>query len=175
MSASASGSAIGWTSHGNGGSRESSEFHGALHAAITLLGICYWREAPETAVGRAGGRGKERGWLLANDDGRIELIHSVSAGLDHAATGPEHAFLQEAGRVECTHATDDEALAGFKNPATIEGIIPALETAHAMAYVLKVAGSLPKSDIIIVNVCGRGDKDMDQAMKYLFKDGNLLK
>ena len=138
-------------------------------------GIIPERHAARFQGGKLGVLQGTKTWLLANDDGQIELTHSVSAGLDYAAIGPEHAFLQEAGRVEYTYATDDEALAGFKDLATIEGIIPALETAHAMAYVLKVAGSLPKTDIIIVNVSGRGDKDMEQAMKYLFKDGNPLK
>ena len=105
--------------------------------------------------------------MLANDDGQIELTHSVSAGLDYAAIGPEHAFLQSEGRVEYTYATDDEALAAFKELAHCEGIIPALESSHAVAYVSKVAGSLPKSDIIIVNLSGRGDKDVEQAAKYL--------
>ncbi|MFK7850041.1 MAG: tryptophan synthase subunit beta [Akkermansiaceae bacterium] len=138
-------------------------------------GIIPERHAARFQGGKLGVLQGTKTWLLANDDGQIELTHSVSAGLDYAAIGPEHAFLQSENRVEYTFATDDEALAGFKDLAVTEGIIPALETAHAMAYVLKVAGSLPKSDIIVVNVSGRGDKDMEQAMKYLFKDGDPLK
>ena len=137
-------------------------------------GILPERHAARFQGGKLGVLQGTKTWLLANDDGQIELTHSVSAGLDYAAIGPEHAFLQEAGRVEYTYATDDDAVAAFKDLATTEGIIPALETAHAMAYVRAVAGSLPKSEIIIVNVSGRGDKDMEQAMKYLFKDGNPL-
>jgi tryptophan synthase beta chain len=95
-------------------------------------------------------------WLLANDDGQIELTHSVSAGLDYAAVGPEH-----------TYATDDEALAAFRELSYTEGIIPALESSHAMAYVSKIAGSMRKEDIIIANLSGRGDKDVEQASKYL--------
>lgn len=106
-------------------------------------------------------------WLLANDDGQIELTHSVSAGLDYAAIGPEHAYLKELGRVEYTYATDDEALAGFKELSETEGIIPALESSHAIAYVSKVAPQLPASDVIICNLSGRGDKDVDQACKFL--------
>jgi hypothetical protein len=87
--------------------------------------------------------------------------------LDYAAIGPEHAFLQEAGRVEYTYATDDEALAGFKELAHTEGIIPALESAHAIAYISKVAASLPENYIIIANLSGRGDKDVEQAARYL--------
>jgi tryptophan synthase beta chain len=103
----------------------------------------------------------------ANEDGQIELTHSVSAGLDYAAVGPEHAYLQDIGRVEYTYATDDEALAAFKELAHTEGILPALESAHAMAYVSKIAGSLPKTSILIANLSGRGDKDVEQAAKYL--------
>jgi tryptophan synthase beta chain len=106
-------------------------------------------------------------WLLANEDGQIELTHSVSAGLDYAAVGPEHAYLQDIGRVEYSYATDEEALAAFKELAHCEGIIPALESAHAMAYVSKVAGTLPKETLIIANLSGRGDKDVEQASKFL--------
>jgi tryptophan synthase beta chain len=104
-------------------------------------------------------------WLLADDDGQIELTHSVSAGLDYAAVGPEHAWLQDLGRVEYTYATDDEALAAFKELAHIEGIIPALESAHAMAYVKKIAPAAAGPALIIVNLSGRGDKDVAVAVK----------
>lgn len=106
-------------------------------------------------------------WLLANDDGQIELTHSVSAGLDYAAVGPEHAYLKDMGRAEYTYATDDEALAAFKELSETEGILPALETSHAVAYVAKVAPTMSKEDIIVVNLSGRGDKDVEQAAKYL--------
>ncbi|MDG1669441.1 MAG: tryptophan synthase subunit beta, partial [Akkermansiaceae bacterium] len=99
--------------------------------------------------------------------GQIELTHSVSAGLDYAAVGPEHAYLQDIGRAEYTYATDDEALAAFRGLACTEGIIPALESSHAMAYISKVAGSMSKDDIIIANLSGRGDKDVEQASKFL--------
>ena len=84
--------------------------------------------------------------------------------------GPEHANLKEIGRADYSYATDDEALAAFRELSECEGIIPALESSHAMAYVSKVAGSLPKDYIIIANLSGRGDKDMEQAMKYLKLD-----
>lgn len=113
-------------------------------------------------------------WLLADDDGQIELTHSVSAGLDYAAVGPEHAFLQSEGRVEYTYATDDEALAAFKTLSEIEGIIPALETSHALAYVNKVAPTMSKDQIIIVSLSGRGDKDVAQAARYLLPDEKPL-
>lgn len=130
-------------------------------------GIIPERHAARFQGGKLGVLQGTKTWLLANDDGQIELTHSVSAGLDYAAIGPEHAFLQSEGRVEYTYATDDEALAAFKELAHTEGIIPALESSHAVAYVSKVAGSLPKSDVIVINLSGRGDKDVEQAARYL--------
>jgi tryptophan synthase beta chain len=130
-------------------------------------GIIPERHAARFQGGKLGVLQGTKTWLLANDDGQIELTHSVSAGLDYAAIGPEHAFLQSEGRVEYTYATDDEALAAFKELAHCEGIIPALESAHAVAYISKVAGSLSKSDLVIINLSGRGDKDVEQAAKYL--------
>ncbi len=130
-------------------------------------GIIPERHAARFQGGKLGVLQGTKTWLLANDDGQIELTHSVSAGLDYAAVGPEHAYLKDIGRVEYTYATDDEALAAFKELAHTEGIIPALESAHAMAYVSKIAGSLPKDFIIIANLSGRGDKDVEQAARYL--------
>jgi tryptophan synthase beta chain len=131
------------------------------------LGIFPEKHAARFQGGKLGVLQGTKTWLLANDDGQIELTHSVSAGLDYAAVGPEHAYLQDIGRVEYTYATDDEALKAFKELAHTEGILPALESAHAMAYVSKIAGSLPKESIIIVNLSGRGDKDVEQAARYL--------
>lgn len=130
-------------------------------------GILPERHAARFQGGKLGVLQGTRTWLLANDDGQIELTHSVSAGLDYAAIGPEHAYLQELGRVEYTYATDDEALAGFRELSETEGILPALESAHAMAYVSKIAGSLPPESVIIANLSGRGDKDVEQASRYL--------
>jgi tryptophan synthase beta chain len=107
-------------------------------------------------------------FLLANDDGQIESTHSVSAGLDYAAVGPEHSFLRDAGRVEYDYATDDEALEAFQTLSKVEGIIPALETAHAVAYAIKVAPKMGKDQIILVNLSGRGDKDVQQAAEFIF-------
>ncbi len=106
-------------------------------------------------------------WLLSDDDGQIELTHSVSAGLDYAAIGPEHAFLKSEGRVDYTYATDDEALDAFKELSHVEGIIPALESSHALAYVKKVAPTMNKDQVIIANLSGRGDKDVEQAARFL--------
>jgi tryptophan synthase beta chain len=130
-------------------------------------GIIPERHAARFQGGKLGVLQGTKTWLLADADGQIELTHSVSAGLDYAAIGPEHAYLHDLGRVEYTYATDDEALAAFKELAHCEGIIPALESAHAMAHVSKIAGSLPKSAILIANLSGRGDKDVEQAAKYL--------
>jgi tryptophan synthase beta chain len=107
-------------------------------------------------------------FLLANDDGQIELTHSVSAGLDYAAVGPEHSFLRDAGRVEYDFATDDEALEAFKTLSKVEGIIPALESAHGVAHAIKVAPKMAEDQIILVNLSGRGDKDVQQAAEFVF-------
>ncbi len=106
-------------------------------------------------------------YLLADDDGQIQLTHSVSAGLDYAAIGPEHAYLRDHGRITYEYATDDEALAAFQRLSRTEGIIPALESAHAIAHVLKVAPRMQPAEIIIVNLSGRGDKDVAQAAELL--------
>jgi tryptophan synthase beta chain len=108
-------------------------------------------------------------FLLADDDGQIQLTHSVSAGLDYAAIGPEHAFLRDQGRIDYDFATDDEALNAFQKLSRSEGIIPALESAHAIAGVLKVAPRMKPNEIIVANLSGRGDKDVAQAAEYLLK------
>ena len=107
-------------------------------------------------------------FLLANEDGQIELTHSVSAGLDYAAVGPEHSFLREVGRAEYDYATDNEALEAFQTLAKVEGIIPALESAHGVAHAIKVAPKMSKDQIILVNLSGRGDKDVQQAAEFVF-------
>ena len=159
-----------------GGSNAMGLFHPFLaDESVKMLGV------------EAGGRGISRGehaarfqggklgvlqgtktWLLSDDDGQIELTHSVSAGLDYAAVGPEHANLKDVGRAEYTFATDDEALKAFQEVSTVEGIIPALETAHGLAGVRKLAPNLGKEGLIICNCSGRGDKDVAQAAKAIF-------
>jgi tryptophan synthase beta chain len=104
-----------------------------------------------------------RSYILQDKHGQIQLTHSVSAGLDYAAVGPEHAFLRDKSRVEYTYATDDNALAAFMKLARLEGIIPALESAHAVAEVIKRAPKMEKNSLIIVNLSGRGDKDVAQV------------
>ncbi|MBF0563698.1 MAG: tryptophan synthase subunit beta [Nitrospirae bacterium] len=102
-------------------------------------------------------------YVLEDDDGNILDTHSVSAGLDYAAVGPEHAMMHDAGSVRYTYATDEEALGAFETLSRLEGIIPALESSHAIAEAIKVAPKMPKSGIMIVNLSGRGDKDVQQV------------
>jgi tryptophan synthase beta chain len=104
-----------------------------------------------------------RSYILQDKDGQIQLTHSVSAGLDYAAVGPEHAWLHDEKRVEYTYATDDKALEAFMKLARLEGIIPALESAHAVAEVMKRAPKMSKNKLIVVNLSGRGDKDVAQV------------
>jgi len=104
-----------------------------------------------------------RSFVLQDEDGQIQLTHSVSAGLDYAAVGPEHAWLRDIDRAEYTYATDDEALAAFQRLAKLEGIIPALESSHAIAEVIKAAPGMRPDQIIIANLSGRGDKDVAQV------------
>lgn len=108
-------------------------------------------------------------WLLADDDGQIQLTHSVSAGLDYAAVGPEHAYLAEQKRIDYGYATDADALDAFSKLSRWEGIIPALESAHAIAGVIKLAPQMRADEIIIANLSGRGDKDVAQAAEFLLK------
>ena len=99
-------------------------------------------------------------YLLQNEEGQINDAHSISAGLDYPGIGPEHSWLKETGRVNYFSATDKEALNAFKICSKLEGIIPALEPSHALAYLLKNAQKFKKNQIIIMNMCGRGDKDI---------------
>jgi len=108
-----------------------------------------------------------RSYLLQDEFGQVQLTHSVSAGLDYAAIGPEHAWLRDRNRVEYTYATDDRALEAFMKLARLEGIIPALESAHAIAEVIRRAPTMSKDDLIIVNLSGRGDKDVSQVASKL--------
>jgi tryptophan synthase beta chain len=126
-------------------------------------GIRSGKHAARFQGGRLGVLQGTKTFLLANDEGQIELTHSVSAGLDYAAVGPEHSYLRDLGRVEYTYATDDEALSAFRILSETEGIIPALETAHAIAYLVKNAPNMKSEEIVIVNCSGRGDKDVDAA------------
>jgi tryptophan synthase beta chain len=118
-------------------------------------------------MGRPGVLHGSRSFVLQDSDGQIMNTHSVSAGLDYASVGPEHAYLRQLERAYYTLATDDEALAAFQTLCQLEGIIPALESSHAVAEAIKRAPAMPKDSIILVNLSGRGDKDLDTVMKEL--------
>ncbi|MFT4641561.1 MAG: tryptophan synthase beta chain [Verrucomicrobiales bacterium] len=159
-----------------GGSNAIGLFHPFLEdEGVRMVGVEAGGECIETGKHAARFQGGKLGvlqgtktYLLADEDGQIQLTHSVSAGLDYAAIGPEHAFYRDEGRTEYSYATDAEALDAFQEISQVEGIIPALETAHALAYVSKEAGALGKDKVIIVNCSGRGDKDVEQAAKHIF-------
>jgi tryptophan synthase beta chain len=130
-------------------------------------GIRRGEHAARFAGGRLGVLQGCKTFILQDADGQIELTHSVSAGLDYAAVGPEHAFYRDRGRIEFAYATDDEVLATFQLCSRLEGIIPALESTHALVHGMKRAKALAKDRIVIVNLSGRGDKDVQQVAKIL--------
>ncbi len=132
-------------------------------------GIRLGEHAARFEGGKLGVLQGTRTYLLTDDDGQIQLTHSVSAGLDYAAIGPEHAYLRDQGRIDYAFATDDEALSAFQHLSQTEGIIPALETAHAVAHVLKAAPTMNPDQILVANLSGRGDKDVAQAASILLK------
>ena len=156
-----------------GGSNSIGLFHAFLKdKAVKLigveaggLGVKSGKHAARFAGGKPGVLHGTMTYLLQDDDGQINLTHSVSAGLDYAAVGPEHSFYHDQGRIEYVSATDEEALAAFDLLAQEEGIVPALESAHAIAHVTKLAPTMKKSRIIIVNLSGRGDKDVQQVAR----------
>jgi tryptophan synthase beta chain len=123
-------------------------------------GIESGKHAASISAGKVGVLHGNKTFLLQDDDGQIAHAHSISAGLDYPGVGPEHALLHEIGRAQYVAISDDEALAGFKKLTECEGIIPALESAHAIAQVMKIAPTLPKDAIIVVCLSGRGDKDI---------------
>jgi tryptophan synthase beta chain len=123
-------------------------------------GIASGRHAASLTAGRPGVLHGNRTYLLQDENGQIIETHSISAGLDYPGVGPEHAWLKDSGRAEYVGITDAEALAAFHNLCRLEGIIPALESSHAVAYAAKLAPTLPKDKILLVNLSGRGDKDM---------------
>jgi tryptophan synthase beta chain len=120
--------------------------------------------------GRPGVLHGNRTYLLQDEDGQILEGHSISAGLDYPGIGPEHSWLHDIGRAKYVWATDQDALEGFQLLCRTEGIIPALEPSHALGHVMKIAGDLPKDHIIIMNLCGRGDKDIFTVAKALGTD-----
>jgi len=123
-------------------------------------------------MGRPGVLQGTRSYVLQDADGQIAATHSISAGLDYASVGPQHSYLREIGRAEYTLATDDQALAAFHTLSRVEGIIPALESAHAVAEAIRLAPTLPKESVLLVNLSGRGDKDLDTVVKAMTLDGS---
>lgn len=160
-----------------GGSNALGLFHPFLdEASVKIIGVEAAGRGIETGEHAASLQGGTPGvlhgnrtYLLQDDDGQIVDAHSISAGLDYPGIGPEHSWLHDIGRVEYTSAKDDEALAAFHLCCKLEGIIPALETAHALAEVFKRAPQLPKEHLMVVNLSGRGDKDMQTVMHHFEK------
>jgi tryptophan synthase beta chain len=151
-----------------GGSNAMGLFHPFLDdKAVRIIGVEAGGKGVETGEhaasltgGRPGVLHGNRTYLLQDKEGQITEAHSISAGLDYPGIGPEHSWLKEQGRVEYVSATDNEALAAFQLLCKLEGIIPALEPAHALAHVTKLAPTLPKDNLLVMNLCGRGDKDV---------------
>jgi tryptophan synthase beta chain len=156
-----------------GGSNAMGLFHPFLHDARVKmvgveaggLGLGSGKHAARFAGGSPGVLQGTMTYLLQNEDGQINLTHSVSAGLDYAAVGPEHSYLREIGRTTYTSATDEEALAAFDLLAREEGIVPALESAHAIAHAVKIAPTMRRRQVLLVNLSGRGDKDVQQVAR----------
>ena len=130
-------------------------------------GIPSGQHAASVSGGRPGVLHGNRTYLLMNDDGQIQEAHSISAGLDYPGIGPEHAWLADMGRVKFLSATDDEAVEAFQLCSRLEGIIPALEPAHALARVMEIAPKKPKDHLMVLNLSGRGDKDLASVAEHL--------
>ena len=151
-----------------GGSNAMGLFHPFLDdKGVRLVGVEAGGKGVETGEhaasltgGRPGVLHGNRTYLLQDKEGQITEAHSISAGLDYPGIGPEHSWLKEMGRIEYVSATDAEALAAFQMLCKLEGIIPALEPAHALGHVIKLAPTLPKDNLLVMNLCGRGDKDV---------------
>jgi tryptophan synthase beta chain len=124
-------------------------------------GLATGRHSATLATGRPGVLHGTKSYLMEDENGQIEETHSIAAGLDYPGVGPEHSFYKESGRAEYVSVTDSQALEGFQLLCDTEGIIPALESAHAVYYAANLAAGLPKDDLVIVNLSGRGDKDLD--------------
>jgi tryptophan synthase beta chain len=154
-----------------GGSNAMGMFHPLLDDSVTLVGVeaaghglQTHQHAATLTKGQPGVLHGARTLLLQDEDGQIQEAHSVSAGLDYPGVGPEHAHLRDSGRVRYESVTDDEALEAFGLLARMEGIVPALESAHAVAFAVQAAGRLAADRIVVVNLSGRGDKDLDHVM-----------
>ena len=131
------------------------------------LGIETGKHASAMALGEVGILHGMKTYLLQDKDGNIELAHSISAGLDYPGVGPEHAYLRDSGRAQYVSVTDDEAMQALLELCKLEGIIPAIESSHALAYAIKAAKTMEKDKIIVVCLSGRGDKDVNTVQRYL--------
>ncbi|HTT39585.1 MAG TPA: tryptophan synthase subunit beta [Burkholderiales bacterium] len=129
-------------------------------------GIATGHHAATLCAGRPGVLHGNRTYLLQDEDGQIAATHSISAGLDYPGVGPEHAWLKDSGRAQYVSATDAEALAAFHSLCRLEGIMPALESSHALAYAMQIAPAMGKDQVLLVNLSGRGDKDMHTVAKH---------
>jgi len=151
-----------------GGSNAMGIFHPYItHEDVQLIGVeaagegmDSGRHAASIAAGQVGVLHGNRTYVMQDENGQVQETHSVSAGLDYPGVGPEHAWLKDSGRASYVGVTDEEALRAFHDCCRIEGIMPALESSHAIAYAMRLAPTLPKDKIILVNLSGRGDKDM---------------
>ncbi|MBT5659820.1 MAG: tryptophan synthase subunit beta, partial [Rhodospirillaceae bacterium] len=130
-------------------------------------GVETGRHAASISGGSPGVLHGARSYLLQDDDGQVMETHSISAGLDYPGVGPEHSWLRDNGRIDIATATDDEALAAFQLMTELEGIIPALESSHAMAYIARIAPELPSDHLLVMCLSGRGDKDIFSVAEKL--------
>jgi len=157
-----------------GGSNAMGAFHPFIpHKEVRLigveaggLGLQSGKHAATLCAGRPGVLHGNRTYLMQDENGQIIETHSISAGLDYPGVGPEHAWLKDTGRAEYVAVTDDEALEAFHLLCRVEGIIPALESSHAVAHAMKMARDMPKDKVLLVNLSGRGDKDMNTVARY---------
>jgi len=158
-----------------GGSNAMGLFHPFLdEAGVAMIGVEAGGHGIDSGLhaasltgGRPGVLHGSRSYFLQDEDGQIRDAHSISAGLDYPGIGPEHAWLHELSRVQYVSITDREALEAFQLASRLEGIIPALEPAHALAHVAKIAPTLPRDHLIVMNMCGRGDKDIFAVADHL--------
>ncbi|MEE9278517.1 MAG: tryptophan synthase subunit beta, partial [Dehalococcoidia bacterium] len=160
-----------------GGSNAIGLFHPFIDDDVRLIGVeaagegLDARNAATLSLGRPGVLHGTRTYVLQDEDGQVEEAHSISAGLDYPGVGPEHAWLKVSERAEYVSVTDDEALDGFRLLCRTEGIVPALEPSHAIAYVQQLAPTLSPQDVILVGLSGRGDKDIDIVREALAARG----
>jgi tryptophan synthase beta chain len=157
-----------------GGSNAMGLFHAFLDDDVELIGVeaagkglDSGQHAATLCAGRIGVLHGSKSYVLQDAGGQIREAHSISAGLDYPGVGPEHAFLKETGRARYVAVTDDEALHAFQGLCRLEGIIPALESAHALAWAMQEAGRRPQQDLLVVNLSGRGDKDLGTVDRLL--------